>query len=709
MSIARPMKAITIQAPQRKSASTQPWLFSVKVFAAAMLALYVALALGLSRPYWAMATVYLVSSPLTAATRSKGLYRVAGTLLGAAAAVAMVPNLVNEPLLLMAAIALWTGAMLYLSLLERSPRSYVFLLAAYTLPIVALPAVTDPASIFDIALLRVEEIVIGIVSAGLVSALVFPATIAPVLREQSAAWLAHAATRTAEILTGPSDSVDQHDSRRRLTGDLHTMSNLMAQLAHEPGSSQTLELAAALRERMLALLPLLEALAGIIGALRAHPLGVPPALEDWMRDIAAWLHTPSQSPADRPRPAAALVGLHKTDHWHGQLIAAACHDLEALLDIWEAGRRLHRGIGHPESAANLSGSCNDRGQGNPEIRPAIQPAVHIDHGLLLIQAATAASATFLAGAAWMLSGWIDGAGAVSLAALTACFVSTVDVPRAAVRRVVIASMACLLLSCFYQFVVLPNATDFFSLATLLAVPYLCIGVLMARPDFGLTGVLLAVTTASFANVQQIYEANFADLFNSSLAACSAILFAAIWVVLARPAEMDFVARRILRASWKSIGDGFVPRRAAMSSQVSAQMRGQMLDRMTQLISIIPPRHNAPMNDGISELLVSFGALTLQRDFDALSSQCRRAIAYVLVELARYYRQCTRTDATLPPPARLAARVDAALMTLPDASDKIDEIDTLHGAQRDVLASLLAIRLALFPHSTSDSGAGHDVR
>ncbi|SDD76781.1 Uncharacterized membrane protein YccC [Cupriavidus sp. YR651] len=707
MSIARPMKAITIQAPQRKSASTQPWLFSVKVFAAAMLALYVALALGLSRPYWAMATVYLVSSPLTAATRSKGLYRVAGTLLGASAAVAMVPNLVNEPLLLMAAIALWTGAMLYLSLLERSPRSYVFLLAAYTLPIVALPAVTDPASIFDIALLRVEEIVIGIVSAGLVSALVFPATIAPVLREQSGTWMAHAATWTTEILTGPADSVDSHDSRRKLTGDLRTMSNLIAQLAHEPGSSQTLALATALRERMLALLPLLETLTRIIGALRAHPMGVPPALDDWMRDIAAWLHSPSPSTADRPRPAAALTGLHMTDPWHSQLIAGACHDLDALLDIWEEGRRLHRGIGHPDAAANLSGSCNDRGQGNPEIRPAIQPAAHIDHGLLLIQAATAASATFLAGLAWMLSGWIDGAGAVSLAALTACFVSTVDVPRAAVRRVVVASMACLLLSCFYQFVVLPNATDFYSLAVLLAVPYLCIGVLMARPDFGLTGVLLAVTTASFANVQQIYEANFADLFNSSLAACSAILFAAIWVVLARPAEMDFVARRILRASWKSIGAGFVPRLAAMSSPTSGQMRGQMLDqmldRMSQLISIIPPRHNAPMNDGISELLVSFGALTLQRDFDALSSQSRRAIAYVLGELARYYRQCTRADAVLPPPARLAARVDAALMTLPDASD------TLHGAQSDVLAALLAIRLALFPHATPDSGAWHDVR
>lgn len=124
----------------------QQWLFSVKVFGAAMLSLYMALALGLDHPYWAMATVYLVSNPLDGATRSKSAYRIAGTVLGAAAALVLVPPLVNEPLALMAAISFWTAALLYLSQMERGPRSYTFLLAAFTLPIVALPTVTDPLS-----------------------------------------------------------------------------------------------------------------------------------------------------------------------------------------------------------------------------------------------------------------------------------------------------------------------------------------------------------------------------------------------------------------------------------------------------------------------------------------------------------------------------------------------------------------------------------
>ncbi|KOR39391.1 hypothetical protein ADT25_22620 [Xanthomonas oryzae] len=58
----------------------QAWLFSVKTFAASIAALYVALAGNLSRPYWAMATVYIVSQPLLGPARAKGLYRVLGTL-----------------------------------------------------------------------------------------------------------------------------------------------------------------------------------------------------------------------------------------------------------------------------------------------------------------------------------------------------------------------------------------------------------------------------------------------------------------------------------------------------------------------------------------------------------------------------------------------------------------------------------------------------
>ena len=110
------------------------WLFSAKALIAALLALYIALAIPLDNPYWAMASVYVVSHPLSGATRSKAIYRALGTLLGAAASVVLLPMFAQQPVMLSLVISLWIGALLFLSLLDRSPRSYIFMLAAYTGP-----------------------------------------------------------------------------------------------------------------------------------------------------------------------------------------------------------------------------------------------------------------------------------------------------------------------------------------------------------------------------------------------------------------------------------------------------------------------------------------------------------------------------------------------------------------------------------------------
>jgi uncharacterized membrane protein YccC len=99
------------------------WLFAVKTFAAGMLALYIAMSIGLDKPYWALTTVYIIAQPLTGAVRSKAIFRLIGTVVGATMTVALVPNLANAPELLSTALALWVGLCLYLALLDRTPRS----------------------------------------------------------------------------------------------------------------------------------------------------------------------------------------------------------------------------------------------------------------------------------------------------------------------------------------------------------------------------------------------------------------------------------------------------------------------------------------------------------------------------------------------------------------------------------------------------------
>ena len=121
--------------------------FSAKCFAAAMISYYVSLRIGFSQPVWAVTTVYLVSQPLAGAVVSKSLYRLLGTILGGAAAVIFLPAFVGEPLALSFVLALWLGLCVYIAQLDRTPRSYIFLLAGYTASVIGFPAVLAPARI----------------------------------------------------------------------------------------------------------------------------------------------------------------------------------------------------------------------------------------------------------------------------------------------------------------------------------------------------------------------------------------------------------------------------------------------------------------------------------------------------------------------------------------------------------------------------------
>ena len=155
----------------------EPVLFSLKCFAAAMLAYYVALEIGLTRPYWAVTTTYITAQPLAGAVISKAVFRTFGTILGATAAVVLVPAFVNAPMVLSFALALWLGLCLYIAQLDRTPRAYTFLLAGYTASIIGFPSVNAPGTIFNTSILRVEEILIGIVAAAFVHGVIFPRTV----------------------------------------------------------------------------------------------------------------------------------------------------------------------------------------------------------------------------------------------------------------------------------------------------------------------------------------------------------------------------------------------------------------------------------------------------------------------------------------------------------------------------------------------------
>jgi uncharacterized membrane protein YccC len=615
------------------------WLFSLKAFAAAMLALYIALYFGLPRPYWAMATVYFVSHPLTGATRSKAAYRVAGTVLGATAAVVTVPQLVNMPIVLLGAISLWIVVLVYLSLLQRSPRSYVFLLAAYTLPIVALPAVMQPGQIFDIAVARIEEIVIGIVCAAVVGSIVFPTKVAPALRDRIRIWLDDAAAWANDIVgANPRANAGRH----RLAADMLALDQLIVQLSFDTESELTLQHARALRARMSGLMPILSALENVLQAQRA-------AADD-----------------------SAHIALTRTAaHLHAQF--------NKLMQTCET---LQHGIGDRPAGPPPDDAVSDD--------QAEQAAAYHDHAMLLFGAVSAGLAVFCAGLLWIFSGWEDGGGPVAVASIASCFFATIDEPRPVARTFLRWSAACLLIASFYLFLVIPHAQTFETLAAMLSVPYLGIGMLIQRPGFNLIAMLLSVNTASFSNVQSVYDTNFLGIFNTSLANAAAMLFAPVWAVLARPFGAHVAAHRLLRASWQDLAHAATWRAADIHSQLGARM----LDRLGQLMPRLGATRGRLASDGFTELQIGYCTLALQRALPSLPPSARKPIRRVLSIVARHFRARVKAGHVVPVPLPLHQWLDTSI-------DQVMTLRTDSQQMADVLSALVVLRLTMHAHEKND--------
>ncbi len=342
----------------------QHWLFSIKTFAAGMLALSIGFWLDLPKPYWALATVYIASQPLSGATSSKAVFRAIGTLVGSAAAVALVPNLVNAPPLLVAAISLWSGLCLYLSLLDRTPRSYVFMLAGYTTAIVGFPAVGAPDTIFDLALARTEEILVGIACAALVSSLVFPRAVGPVVAERIEAWLRHAKASSRDALDIAGRPTEEAHWLR-LAADATEIENMAAHLAFDMmAAPRAVSHIQSLVPRMLMLLPVLSAISDRLGEL-ASLGGVSPDIATLLARISDWLNPEhSADPAEGARlrrdiDARALAPLN-TASWRDLMEIGLFVRLRELLDLHADCRVLAAALAMDSGSLSAPSALPDR-------------------------------------------------------------------------------------------------------------------------------------------------------------------------------------------------------------------------------------------------------------------------------------------------------------------------------------------------------------
>ncbi len=657
------------------------WAFALKTYAAAMLALYLAMWIDLPRPYWALGTVYITSQMLAGATRSKALYRVLGTLLGAAVSVVLVPNLANSPELLTLAIGLWVAICLYFSLLDRTPRSYLMMLGGYTAALIGFPAVGEPGTMFDTAVARAEEIALGILCAGLVNTVVLPRSAAPQVAARLDLWLHEARHWVAAVLGGAREAADTQAKRLRLASDAIAFDALATPLRYDmTGAARSAAAAmATLRQHMLMFLPIVSAVADRIEALE-RDRAMPPRLRALLDDMARWIASGTTDPSEAARLRAATSevdpALGEGSPWRDLVRASLLARLRDFIDLRQDGRLLQRHIleGTPVTEALAF-----------RYTAEARTIRHRDHGMALLSAVAVFLVVLITCAIWIATGWPDGAGAPMMASVGCCFYAAQDDPAPAILGFANSAILGALASGLYLFGVLPQVTSFEMLALALAPALILCGVCMTQPKAAPLAMGAAVNGSALIALQSSYTGDFAAFTNSAVAIVGGMWIAVVVTRLVRSVGAGWSARRLRAVNRRSLARA-AGRHGAQSGLALAAV---MLDRVGLLaprLTALPPEDAEWTADLIAEVRVGINVVELRRNRRKLAPEARAAVEALLSDLARHFGSGTdRPDDTL------LEAIDRALDACSPPS---------HPGHRPALMGLVGIRRGLFPHASA---------
>ena len=661
-------------------------VFSLKSYLSAIMALYLAYSIGLPRPFWAMTTAYVVAQPWSGAVRSKALYRLVGTFIGSAATVYMVPRLSNSPVVMTAAMVLWVGACLYMSVLDRTPRSYLFMLAGYTAAMIGFPSVTDPSLVFDTALARVEEISLGIVCATLIHSIVLPRGLAPALTLQLDKAVRDARNWMHDTLSG--QNAEQRDRDRRVLANDITQLRLLS--THVPFDTSNLRWTSgavrAMQDQISALTPAVSAVEDRLRALQANDQPLPEPVSALLHDISEWINAGAQASHEtavqlRAAVTALTPAIDSHSTWRDALLASLMTRLRELIDTYDECLALRREIRAGLQGAPLRSPMRPtRGARDPN------SALHRDHGMALLSALAAGVAISVCCAFWIGTAWSNGATAALMAAIFSCFFASQDNPVPGIMQFLTYTVYSIPVSALYLLGIMPAIHSFEMLALAMLPTAFILGIFIARPASA--GKAMAMLFG-FLGTMALQDTNTADVvsfIDTQVAQCMGVATAAIIAAIFRTVSADWSARRIQAANWKEL--------ATLASSPRAQSRHTYAARMLDRIGLLQPRlalakrpDDLVAADALKDLRVGRDITELQHARRHLP-MAEPTIQPVLNSLAQFFRARSSWRIGEKTPEFLA-QIDRALSSVAATPQGL--------AARDrAVVALVGIRRAFFP-------------
>ncbi|SFA80117.1 Uncharacterized membrane protein YccC [Rhizobium sp. NFR07] len=658
-------------------------VFSLKTFAAGVLALLICYTFDLQGPQWAFTSVYIISNPLAGASGSKALYRLVGTAVGGAATVVFVPNLVNSPEILTIVVSLWIGTCLFVSLFDRSPRGYAFMLAGYTVALTSFPVVDAPDTAFTYATARIVEIGVAIICTLFFNTAFFPKSANGVLSRRVDGWLADVGKLAGQVLNHNEAPDVVTSLSRKLAAEATDIRLFTTHAAFDTGNSRkAAHLSRELQRMMVALLPVISGIGDVHAAFRKARSGIPSEVRGAMEDVATWMKTETAlSEEAREALWARLDSVARTGAaegtWSGILSRNLAFRLQDLVQTWSDCIDLKNGIEPQRTRTRLLARLGFTGREQP---------MHTDTTMALFSGVTAALTTGLGCFIWIVTGWSSGAGMVLMGAIMMSFFAAMDNARPVIATFIATSTLTAIIAFVIQFAVTPMITSFSAMMAVLAIVCIPVGLLAAKPQTFLIGMSIGTSLPNMLGLPARPTFDAASFINSNISMIAGMLLALVVTVLVKTVGTEWSARRLLRAGWSDIRE--VARADAATD--FTRLLHKMLDRLALLsprINALPRSSHVHGEDILRDLRAGFNLIELQRAMASITAEQQALVGRVVEEMAAYYDHKVRSAAPIFPDTRLLKALDQCLDLLVDARS---------GAAADASRACAALRYTLFP-------------
>lgn len=556
------------------------WIFAIKTFCAGMLALYIALSLDLQYPIWAIGTVFVIANPYTGMTASKSMFRVLGTAMGAIISIIVLPLLIHTPWLFTLFLAIWVGTCLYISLLDRTPRSYAFMLAGYTTVIISFSIINtiETANVFDIAIGRFIEISLGVICSAIIMTAFFPMNIGPTVENQVSRIVQDIQKIFDRILTESlaheaNESPNYTISFNALARDISNLHVTAEHLSYErsklKGMTKPLQ---EMLHQLSILVANLVAMTERIKQLDQNKFHYQEHLKTLHEHIDQFLKSsqdiqhqglnllPDEFEDDFEKLSNAAPSLEQKT-----VIASLKMDIRHFIQntrainlIWQ---RIQKGdYSLPESVTPLT---------------TTYPSLHRDHGVAVRGGISAFLVVIIGTGAWILSGWKAGYMMAEMAAITACILTALDNPIPALKLFIRANIYAIFVIFIYAFGIFPGITEFWQLALALAPFVIFCLLLYPHPPLNAIGLPLIMGVIMGLNFHNRYSLDPVTFIDSSMATVIGPIIS-IWIMrMVRSMSPDMTAQRILSAHYNAIRQAlYIP----YGPQFRIHLRS-MLDRL----------------------------------------------------------------------------------------------------------------------------------